>query len=252
MSKFSWLAVICTVLLLIAPEALKADPITIDVPSILGCGPTCTASSSQSAIFGGITVTLHAGVAGAIDSRLLHLQETNVGPPNVGYVGVYGSENDEIDFDYPEWLTVDFSSPVSILSGELNKLFALPNNRNDWWDEQGMVAGWLSGGLVDTFGFTATYDGTGMPSCGDINCDNGRESLGPLFGGAFVDRLVFTAIDASGGTSPTWTGPNSDYGLTELQVEVEPIPEPGSIFLFGTGLLGLSRLARRRLGKKHG
>ena len=59
----------------------------------------------------------------------------------------------------------------------------------------------------------------------------------------FLEFIFFRPFDWSGGVV---YGYNPDNDFLVWQVTIEPIPEPGTVFLLATGLLGLAVVARRR------
>jgi len=60
-------------------------------------------------------------------------------------------------------------------------------------------------------------------------------------GGSYIDPL-FTSITLVGGS-------NSGDGYVDINPAGSPVPEPGSLLLLGTGLVGLAGALRRKLAR---
>jgi hypothetical protein len=144
----------------------------------------------------------------------------------VPYIGVTGGNNwDEIDLESPaEVLQIAFSTPVVVTTLDLNKLF-LAGLRGDTNDE---VAGvnFLFGGSFLGANF---YFGT----------QNGMLTVNNPFGNVKIDTLQFWAVPTSNATDTS----NSDFGVSALTVT--PVPEPGMLLLFGSGLAAIALRLRR-------
>jgi hypothetical protein len=86
--------------------------------------------------------------------------------------------------------------------------------------------------------FDCNYCGTYSTVTGTVNF----ASIGPLLGGYQVELLLQNTVP-SGGGAVAW----ADGGITGLSYNTSTVPEPGSMILFGSGVVGLAGLLRRKL-----
>jgi hypothetical protein len=99
----------------------------------------------------------------------------------------------------------------------------------------------LNSGSGDTLSGTFSSFGS---FCGSVECS--------ITVSVFWDTLsasVAAALGAPQGIDLAHIGWNRDTGaVTSVDISITPIPEPSSLALFGTGLIGIAGLIRRKLG----
>jgi len=189
-------------------------------------GTTCVGPHAVAALVPGLgTLTMTAFKPLATNSGLLGVTVDPNVSPNILYVGVTsGNNQDEIDLEPPTETLVLTFSPSVVTTLVLNKLFP-PNVRGDSGYETASVQFYANNILQGTALIVAATN-------------TGVLSVNLPFGNVVVDELRFGNFSINSTTNAS----NSDYGISSLTVI--PIPEPGSLALLGTGLLGLA--ARRR------
>lgn len=231
----------------------SAGPVNCAVtPSASACAPTLTLSYHPSG--GGPTTIVPGGSPVYSDGSWL-IQFTpqtfpeflftggqlNSAPdPFVGYsLGVINASLASLSFSY-DYITPFAGGPYR----EAQTIFvdALIDTAFSGTSTDTPVGGggfiqnsYVNGVLIPGFG-----RGTGCATVGFL-CQSGAiGALGPV---AYLSAASGT-LEVKGSFM---LSPNSQYTLSGRTELLEPVPEPGTLMLFGSGLLGLAGLVRRKL-----
>jgi len=190
-----------------------------------------------------------SSVGGAIDAKAGFAPYTGA--------GVSGLTAGEIDPG--ESITGSFATPGQFSFFQLMVLFDGPEYNDT--EEIAKVTATLFGGgtLVGTLSTDYISDANGLTAYwslpGTVSNISPATASGAgvwrvdnPFGSALITDLKFESVSnlLPGGECPNSGGctNDSDYAIESLGYE--PVPEPGTLLLIGSGLLGLTRVRRRR------
>lgn len=191
-------------------------------------GPTTTLFTGlQAGTDGGVKIGVTQGLGGAF---------SHAGAP---YGGTYTSDTGAIDTGWGFFgnTGLDFTvNPTNIMSGGGNSGSTLDFSgwRVTW---NGIASINMGGGtqiVTGTKGSTTYNNGTGLATvtCGDANCTPGT--------GFTLDYNAFVPQKDPSGFGGVF------YALHLTQAAAAAVPVPAAVWLFGSGLVGLVGIARRK------
>jgi hypothetical protein len=212
MRKLAFVGIAAVVLGLMIAPAAKADPACTNASIVIGAGAISSCS------FGGLTFSNFAAVnAGAVPSPLVIAVTFTTD----------ASGNILVSFN------PNLTSPVQDLwffftvSGGINAIDLAVGGLNATINETACsVLIPLNSGICPSANILA-----------NINATTGNTAIGNFPGGTAVSPVfIFKDINVQTGGS-----------LTNFQQSFHPVPEPGTLALFGSGLLSIAGLIRRKL-----
>jgi PEP-CTERM motif len=172
------------------------------------------------------------GTGAAIDAWLAQYLNTNGG---LGVTNSSGDNSHTVDnIGYADFVVFEFSAPVNVTSYYLNK----------FGDDADST--WYVGNLAAGFDFTnqtlAQLNALGLTTGANSWSSGDTNPLETVSTGVVGNYLILAASFASTDKDDTF----KIRSITATQYTPDPVPEPGTIFLVGTGLVALGWVARKK------
>jgi hypothetical protein len=166
---------------------------------------------------------------------------------------IFGLDSALIRQGYPLSYTHDITDEVDLAAGDIvTEAYLELDFTNDWSDDIGSTWNPFIGLIRWDFSENASYavaeDGT-LIGIGEVDNES--------FTGLYLnidwlndDGLLDVTVSVSNqlGTASAWLDHSRVYGTAETASA--PVPEPTTMILLGSGLLGLAAVNRKRLNKK--
>jgi hypothetical protein len=172
------------------------------------------------------------GTGAAIDAWLAQYLNTNGG---LGVTHASGDAHTIDNIGYADFVVFEFSAPVNVTGYYLNKF------------NQDADSTWYVGNLAAGFDFTgktlAQLNALGLTTGANSWSSPGNTNpLETISTGVFGNYLILAASFAPTDKDDTF----KIRSITAIQYTPDPVPEPGTILLVGTGLVALGWGARKQ------
>lgn len=220
----------------LANGSANADPISVCT------GPACSTTNVTGSIVAGngtVTITLNNNLTNSqVVSVIQNISGVyfQVSGYNGGAVSLSGSN----------------STQSTNIDGSGNAVLAGAVNPTGW--AAGHSGSTITACVICAFGISSPagpdqtiIGGTGSGAYGNANGSiAGNDPHNPFLAGTSTFTLIVPGVTVNS----TFSNVVIQFGTTATPPQIQQVPEPASMFLLGTGLLGAAAGFRRRFGKK--